>query len=612
MTQGEQIFHEDEIELRSIILIILRRWWLIVGSVLIVVAGAWLTNPEPLGPIYESRVKLMLQPPVSEGLLNDETASSFFSRMSQDAFSSLATSNDLAQNIISSLSLVDETSGDPWPAGRLSAMLSAEVLVDGGGPGLPIITTVIQGKSPSQVKQIADAWVVEFTEHNQKLFLSDAARFHEFVEHQYKQTVLELKSIGEERQKYQEEFSQEEFSTDILLQKLSLKKASLGEFQTLLLSTASQLGIKTSQHEDAFESYNQITVDGTWVGLDLNIPDDDLLLDVSAEGQSVIQAKEALYQAQDDMQKFREENDLNFLVDKLTLQKSALVNDRQLLRNTERNNQAESARLQQIELDIESLPELLVTSRSLNDEALLQLLGIDPTVDDFGRVHEISLVNKDVNPVYSDLTAQIISSRATVAAQEDLIAHLQSRIEKTEEETKTWQSEISNINKIELPRLEARVQLAQGRYDMELARFISLESDVSSLGNEVISLGVIENEYQRLVDSYEEDITQLASSLPVIQTRHAELENEFQQLGATFDNLGTRLRLAEIAIQYDSGAILMLEAAVLPIASLTSVGPGVNRVLIGAAIGVVLGVVLAFALQYLFPPNSTSKEPENS
>ena len=612
MTQGDQIFHEDEIELRSIILIILRRWWLIVGSVLIVVAGAWLTNPEPLGPIYESRVKLMLQPPVSEGLLNDETASSFFSRMSQDAFSSLATSNDLAQNIISSLSLVDETSGDPWPAGRLSAMLSAEVLVDGGGPGLPIITTVIQGKSPSQVKQIADAWVVEFTEHNQKLFLSDAARFHEFVEHQYKQTDLELKSIGEERQKYQEEFSQEEFSTDILLQKLSLKKASLGEFQTLLLSTASQLGIKTSQHEDAFESYNQITVDGTWVGLDLNIPDDDLLLDVSAEGQSVIQAKEALHQAQDDMQKFREENDLNFLVDKLTLQKSALVNDRQLLRNTERNNQAELARLQQIELDIESLPELLVTSRSLNDEALLQLLGIDPTVDDFGRVHEISLVNKDVNPVYSDLTAQIISSRATVAAQEDLIAHLQSRIEKTEEETKTWQSEISNINNIELPRLEARVQLAQGRYDMELARFISLESDVSSLGNEVISLGVIENEYQRLVDSYEEDITQLASSLPVIQTRHAELENEFQQLGETFDNLGTRLRLAEIAIQYDSGAILMLEAAVLPIASLTSVGPGVNRVLIGAAIGVVLGVVLAFALQYLFPPNSTSKEPENS
>jgi capsular polysaccharide biosynthesis protein len=607
MTQGNQIFREDEIELRSIILIILRRWWLIVGSVLIVGAGAWFTNPEPLGPIYESRVKLMLQPPVSEGLLNDETASSFSSRMSQDAFSSLATSNDLAQNMISSLSLADKTSGDPWPAERLSAMLSASVLVDGGGPGLPIITTVIQGGDPSQVKQIADTWVVEFTDHIQELFLSDAARFHEFVEHQYKQTDLELKSIGEARQKYQEDFS-----VAILLQNLSLKQESLGGFQALLISTTSQLGIKTSQHEEAIESYNQITVDGTWVGLDLNGRDDDLPLDLSAEGQSVIQAKEALYQARDDMQKFREENDVNFLVDKLTLQTSALVSDRQLLRNTKREYQAELARLQQIELEIESLPELLVTARALNDEALLQLLGIDPTIDDFERVHEISLLNEQVNPVYTNLTAQIISSRATVAAQEDTIAHLQSRIEKTEEETKTLQSEISNINNIGLPRLESRVQLAQRRYDMELARFISLEDDVASLRNEVINLRLIKDEYQALVDSYESDIRQVASSLPFIETRHEDLDNQFLQLRKRFDDLGMRLRLSEVAIQYDSGAILMLEAAVLPIVSLPSVAPGVNRALVGAAIGVVLGVMLAFAWQYLSPPNSTSKEPENS
>jgi uncharacterized protein involved in exopolysaccharide biosynthesis len=606
MTQRNQIFSEDEIDLRSIILIILRRWWLVVGSVLIVGAGAWFTNPESPNLIYESRASLMLKPPVSEEILTDATASLFSSDMSVDALTSMATGNDLAQNIISRLGLVDETSGDHWPAGRLSAMLSAEVLIDGGGPGLPIITIVIQGKNPSQVKQIADAWAAEFTEHNQKLFLTEATRFHEFIDQQYQQTALQLKLTGKERQKYQEEFS-----IAILVQKLSLKQASLGEFQTLLLSTTSELGIRTSQHEDAFESYDQVSVNGMWVGLDLNIPDDDLLLDVSTERQSVIQAKEALYQARDDIQKFSKENDVNFLVDKLSLQISALVSDRQLLRDTEREYQSELAVLQQIELDIESLPALLVTSRALNDEALLQLLGIDPTVDDFERVHEMSLVNEHVNPVYSNLTAQIISSRATVAAQEDTIAHLQSRIEKTEEETKALQFEISNINNIGLPRLEARVQLAQGRYDMELARFISLESDVSSLGNEAISLGVIENEYQRLVDSYEEDITQLASSLPVIQTRHTELENEFQQLGETLDNLGTRLRLAEIAMQHDSGTILILEAAVLPVSPLPSSWLD-SRALVGAAIGVVLGVMLAFAWQYLFPPNSTSKESENS
>ena len=606
MTQRNQIFSEDEIDLRSIILIILRRWWLVVGSVLIVGAGAWFTNPESPNLIYESRASLMLKPPVSEEILTDETASLFSSDMSVDALTSMATGNDLAQNIISRLGLVDETSGDHWPAGRLSAMLSAEVLIDGGGPGLPIITIVIQGKNPSQVKQIADAWAAEFTEHNQKLFLAEATRFHEFIDQQYQQTALELKLTGKERQKYQEEFS-----IAILVQKLSLKQASLGEFQTLLLSTTSELGIRTSQHEDAFESYDQVSVNGMWVGLDLNIPDDDLLLDVSTERQSVIQAKEALYQARDDIQKFSKESDVNFLVDKLSLQISALVSDRQLLRDTEREYQSELAVLQQIELDIESLPALLVTSRALNDEALLQLLGIDPTVDDFERVHEMSLVNEHVNPVYSNLTAQIISSRATVAAQEDTIAHLQSRIEKTEEETKALQFEISNINNIELPRLEARVQLAQGRYDMELARFISLESDVSSLGNEVISLGVIKDEYQGIVDSYEKDITQLGSNLPVIQTRHTELENEFQQLGETLDNLGTRLRLAEIAMQHDSGTILILEAAVLPVSPLPSSWLD-SRALVGAALGVVLGVMLAFVWQYLSPLNSASKEPENS
>jgi uncharacterized protein involved in exopolysaccharide biosynthesis len=134
---------------------------------------------------------------------------------------------------------------------------------------------------------------------------------------------------------------------------------------------------------------------------------------------------------------------------------------------------------------------------------------------------------------------------------------------------------------------------------------------VATLRNEVI-IKANKDEYQTLVDSYESDIRQVASSLPFIETRHEDLDNQFLQLRKRFDDLGTRLRLSEVAIQYDGGAILMLEAAVLPIASLPSVGPGVNRALVGAAIGVVLGVMLAFAWQYLFPPNSTSKEPENS
>lgn len=87
MNQGENIFSEDEIELRTYLLILFQRRWMILAAVVIAVAGAWLTNPEIPGPVYESRVRLMVVPSVSDGLLNGGTGTSFAGRMSADTLS---------------------------------------------------------------------------------------------------------------------------------------------------------------------------------------------------------------------------------------------------------------------------------------------------------------------------------------------------------------------------------------------------------------------------------------------------------------------------------------------------------------------------------------------
>ncbi|MDA1228163.1 MAG: hypothetical protein O3A33_09410 [Chloroflexi bacterium] len=607
MNQHDNIFSEDDIELRSILIIVLRRWWLIVGAVLVVAGGAWMTNPEPSGPTYQSRVRLMLVPSVSEGLLNGVSSSSFASRMSAETLSSLATGNDLLVSIISRLELKDEISGQPWPVQRLSTMLNASVLPDGGGPGFPILTTVVSGVDPSQVKRIADAWLVEFTEQNQQFSVSEAARSHDFLLGQHQLSEAGIQEAIEERQEYQEEYP-----IALLQQELSLKQDKLREYLDVLLTTSAQLRLERSRYEQAVGRYEELTVDGMWIGMDFNGNNADLIPDQSPEQQAVTQAKEALFRAQDDLQKFEEETNIDIENASLVFQVNRLSGDQLRLGDLERDYEAELARLRQRELEIETLPELLVTVRAIDDQALWQQLGINPTIDDLERVREIGLRTEQVNPVYSTLLSQIIAGRATIEAQQKTISFLQLRIKQTEDEVTTLRSEISNIKDPGLPRLEIRTQLAQRRYDKERENFVSLEDTVIALRNEIDTLEEVESEYMGLVESYETDIRQVASSLPSIKLRYEELDQQIQRLQTTLDDLGTRLRQSEIAMLDENQTNVMLETAVLPQTPLPAAGREINRILIGATVGAVLGVVLAFAWHYIPPQVSAGTKPETS
>lgn len=216
-----------------------------------------------------------------------------------------------------------------------------------------------------QVKQIADAWSEELIGQNKELFLTGAARSYDFVVAQYNQTALDLSTVRQERKEYQREVS-----ITILRQELSLKEGDYKRYLDALLNASVDLMLKEARYVKVLERLDELTVDGVWIGLELNGKSILGLAVLTDEQEAVIQAKEALFQTQMNTQEFKAESGLDFLVYSLNLQNELLADNLTLLEEIESEHAADVALLQRMESEIESVPELLVTVKAPNDQTI--------------------------------------------------------------------------------------------------------------------------------------------------------------------------------------------------------------------------------------------------
>lgn len=323
MSQSFESPPDDEIDLRDYLLVLWQKCYILTVVFLAVVAIVWFTTPSSGNPLFATRTRLLLVRPVSESINSRPAggAGAFSSRsLSSETLTSLSTANDLLVKIISRLNLTDEISGEHWPAERLAGMITTTVESSNGDAGSPLITMTVRGEAPALIKNISDVWADVFVEQNSILFAT-AARSYDFVLAQYQELESTVETIELERKAYQNQNS-----LPVLVDELKLKQEDLRNYLNTFLDTSANLGVKMRQYESTLDRLNELSVEGKWIGLQINGEfSGDLRFD-SLEQKAVLRAKEDYFNVQEKLQVFHAESGL-------TLMKQDLARISQMVEN---------------------------------------------------------------------------------------------------------------------------------------------------------------------------------------------------------------------------------------------------------------------------------------
>jgi hypothetical protein len=210
----------------------------------------------------------------------------------------------------------------------------------------------------------------------------------------------------------------------------------------------------------------------------------------------------------------------------------------------------------------------------------------------------LGLHTEQVNPAYTSLVSNIITTKASFEARRVLIDFLNSRMDLTALEINELQLEVTLYEEVILARLLNDQGVAQQRYNEEFDKFVVLRNNVDNLSNEIDSLeGLIEG-YTILVDNHVEDLTNLSIRVPATEKNIAKSEANVKLIQDVIDNLEVRLRLLDQAGPSQSDAVYIVESPVRPSVPMPSTSTRRSRLPIVGALGLVLGIVAAFGIEY--------------
>lgn len=608
---------------------LLRTWWVAAAIfVLFTIVAILYAVSRP--DVYEARTKLLLVDPVSSRLTSDQAVlqgNGLVPSLSVDTLNALATANDLLLNVITDLNLRDEDTGELWPVERLEGMLSPQVDTADQGDALPLLTMKVKGEDPLELKLIADWWTANFLIQSAQIFSGETSRSYEFIDTQYRETNSILNQLEEDLRLYYANTP-----LPILQDELEVKRAELQENLEMLAILTTQHSLESADYQETLRRIDDLTVDGSFLGFSTS---NGLLItnDFTALGQqAVMQAKTLLFKLEEqiiDMEqgnentilKFIRDNDLVLLNQRLDLKRDLVGTYISQLETAQNNLIIQTRRLEGLEKELKEQPQFLVLVKAIDNPALWQQLGLNPTAALWEQIRELGLQTEEINPAFTALTDDIINARVTVETELERIALLTQRLDETEGEVRSLEKtldekekvELSGLQKdlsLELDRLRARLAAAESRYQEELQAFIDLEASVPVQRNSVRRLESQQIQYQELVNEIRAEWEALSRRVAIAELDIEQLNRQIETLNSSFNLLANLRQKARIAKSEQEGAIRVVESAVEP---RVPVGPKRKvMVLIGGGLGMVLGLGASFGLYLVRSYKQPGKEEGTS
>jgi polysaccharide biosynthesis transport protein len=274
--QQSQQIHEDEIDLRELINVVLKRKKLILGiflaSVIVTAIMSFLTPK-----VYEASVSLMIVPSRARAILSpthisldimqhqqlsQEGQQIYMPAISIPTHKELLTSNLVLQEIIDNLKLADRSGSALTPANLFSKISITET------KDTNILQLHVKDANPKTAQRIANAWAEEYVKYSQEFISGEARGKGEFIFDQFK--VAKENLIQSE--KHAKDFKNK-YKLDLMRAELDMKKSKLNEYKKELIDL--EIALKTKESNFA-ELKEQIANQSKFIIVSKAITDDAL------------------------------------------------------------------------------------------------------------------------------------------------------------------------------------------------------------------------------------------------------------------------------------------------------------------------------------------------
>jgi len=143
---------EEEIDLREYVTVLIRHWWWIVGLALVAAAVAFVVSLL-LSPTYEASAVVMITQPRYQMQFDPRFKTVEQWTPAYKAFPTLATSDEILQNVLDAYTPSSKTCIKEWTLGTLSGMVEAS---SEGDPSLVVLR--VHSCSPEDAAGIANTW----------------------------------------------------------------------------------------------------------------------------------------------------------------------------------------------------------------------------------------------------------------------------------------------------------------------------------------------------------------------------------------------------------------------------------------------------------------------
>lgn len=561
MNQDTRTFVNEEFPLQDYLLIILRKWWVIVSVTAASLLLIWIiSSRQP--DVFEARVKLLIVNPVSSQLFqNPEGGTSELNlhsgiRLSVDTLSSLATAKDLLQKVIASADLRDVNTGNPLAVEVLTRMMTPTVerANSDSSTSLPLLTMTVHTGDSMLAKTIATKWAEIFIQENSQLFSSEAALSHNFIADLFAENQKALMTIQTNKLEYEQ--------------------------SNPITSLQAQLTVANQQYKESLS----------------NLQETRLALTIAKTEKAHFETTfETLGRVRSEKAAYERANK----VDPLRTELTALTEQYQMFISNFNDEQAalvkEKTRMQSIETSLTQERSVINLKQSISNESLFEFLGSTWESDHLSVEQLTALGNlvgetEQLNPTYFDLKRQLTDTRNLSATGEAATKDLKTR---TTELKNKIEGLIERIHEIELKVSEFDEQLvllsdtSSGPLLHELSRS---RTDVALFAPLILDLEQRTGELENLIQALNATIAQRLVTLSTFDREISALKNNEDELAGS-------LQVAQIIQAEEAVPIRVVESAVKPE---IPIGPARGRlILLGTALGLAAGVGVAFVYHIL-------------
>jgi polysaccharide biosynthesis transport protein len=275
-TPQPQQIHEDEIDLRELINVIIKRKKLILGIFLAsVIITAVISFLQP--KTYQAHTSLMIMPSRMQAMLSptqfaldiqqqyvqaDTIQPKYPPAISLTTHKELLKSNAVLEKVIDRLKLVDKSGKSLAPDG-LSEKLNIMEIKETN-----ILQLEVKDANPKTAQRIANAWAEEYVKYSQEFISGEARGKGDFILDQFEVAKENLV----QSEKHVKDFKNK-YKLDLMRAELDMKKSKLNEYKKELIDL--EIALKTKENSLG-ELKEQISNQSKFIVVSKAITDDAL------------------------------------------------------------------------------------------------------------------------------------------------------------------------------------------------------------------------------------------------------------------------------------------------------------------------------------------------